>query len=349
MEAINPVLYRYYRGNTCESAHRGAVCMVGDSGEIRFSLGDPQQVTFPRSALKFFQQIPLVESGAADAIGLTDTELAVTCGSHNGEEAHIDTVRSVLKKAGCTEAQLQCGPQYPSRHKDRLPFYQNGCEPKAIYNNCSGKHAGFLALCRYWGYELESYIAYEHPVQIAVKSAIAEMHAVPPKRLEPSPDGCSAPIYPLSLYQQAYGYQQLASQIETPSSRGKACRQLLSATRANPFMLAGSKRYCTQLIQYAGEPVIGKTGAEGVFGLVLPERKIGIAIKIEDGRMGPQYGVAQHLLNLLGVQGISPLDEWREGPLTNLNKWEVGRKGVATEPFESNFPEEQPLFNIKKS
>lgn len=332
---FNPVLYRSYRGHVCESAHRGAVCLLDASGSIQFSLGDPHQVTYPRSALKFFQQLPLLESGAADALGLSEEELAITCGSHNGEERHVAVVRQILEKAGLDETYLQCGPQYPSRYRDRLPFYKNDWEPQPIYNNCSGKHAGFLALCHYWGYDVADYLAYDHPIQVAVKKAVAEMHDCGVDQLEGARDGCSAPIYPLSLYRQALGYQQLGLLQNQNSSRGKACAKLLASVETYPFMIAGNKRYCTQLLQHANERVIGKTGAEGIFGLTLPQRGIGMAIKIENGQMGPQYAVAQQLLQLLEVKGIEPLNEWKERPLTNLNNWHVGSKGIASEAFES--------------
>lgn len=327
------MVYRYYRGDVCESAHRGAVCLVDQQGQIVFSLGDPNQVTYPRSALKCFQQIPLLEGGAADALGLTEAEIAVTCGSHNGEEVHVAAVRSILNKAGLDEHALQCGPQYPSRHQDRLAFYQGGYEPAAIYNNCSGKHAGFLALCRFWGAGVEDYLAYDHPVQEAVKQVVAALHGVQAESLGVARDGCSAPIFPLSLYTQAVGHQALARLYHSNGKRGQACKRLLSAILAHPFMLAGSKRYCTRLIETVSEPIIGKTGAEGIFGLALPDRGLGAAIKIEDGRMGPQYAVAQQLLCSLGVSHIHQLDEFAEGPVTNLNQWEVGLKGVERSCF----------------
>ncbi len=330
----NPILYRTYRGDTCESAHRGAVCLVDASGSLQFSLGDPHQITYPRSALKFFQQLPLLESGAADDLDFSEEELAITCGSHNGEEGHVAAIRSILDKAGLNEEYLQCGPQYPSRYKDRLPFYKNDWQPQPVYNNCSGKHAGFLALCSFWGYEVAKYLDFDHPVQIAVKEAVADMHHTEVQELEGARDGCSAPIYPLSLYHQALGYQQLASLQNQNTSRGKACARLLASVQAYPFMIAGNKRYCTQLLKHANESVIGKTGAEGIFGLTLPQRGIGMAIKIENGQMGPQYAVAQHLLQLLEVSGIAALDEWQEGPLKNLNNWDVGTKGVSSEAFE---------------
>ena len=340
MEA-NPVLYSYYRGPVAESVHRGCVCIVDQDGSVPFALGDPYQLTYPRSALKFFQQIPLVESGAAEALGLTKKELALTCGSHNGEEAHVKGVRSILAKAGLDETALQCGPQLPSRHRDRLAFYKADYEPAAVYNNCSGKHAGFLALCRYWNCSTDDYLDYEHPVQQAVRQAVAAMHDTRPADLILARDGCSAPIFGLSLYQQALGYNALGARSQRSDVRGRACHQLISAVQAYPFMIAGSRRYCTQLLEATSEPVIGKTGAEGIFGLTLPERGLGLAIKIDDGRMGPQYAVAQHLLKKLGVEGIGQLDSFEEGPLTNLNDWQVGSKGVEQALFPENITASQ--------
>ncbi len=322
--ACNPVLVETIRGEILESFHRGAICVVDSIGNIYFSAGDPHQMTYPRSALKFFQQIPLVESGALEKYGITDQELAVMCGSHNGEEVHVNAVKSILNKIGLDKSYLQCGPQYPTLSEDRQAFYKNDRSPEDIHNNCSGKHAGFLTLCRFWDMPVTNYLDYEHPVQKWVKEVIAAMHEISSERLKAGRDGCSAPIYGMSRFQQAMGYKNLINPYENPHH--KACKRLISVIQNYPHMLAGKKRYCTELMRSAGNKVIGKTGAEGIFSMAFPQKGWGVTIKIDDGKMGPQYAVAQKLLNhLLGEKDIiKELDSYAEKPLKNLNKWHVG-------------------------
>lgn len=323
--ACNPVLVETIRGEILESFHRGAICVVDHQGDIQFSAGDPYQLTYPRSALKFFQQIPLVESGALEKYDITDQELAVMCGSHNGEEVHVNAVQSILKKIGLDKSYLQCGPQYPTLSDDRTTFYKYDRSPEDIHNNCSGKHAGFLTLCRYWDMPVANYLDYDHPVQERVREVIADMHEVSHESLKAGRDGCSAPIFGMTIFQQAVGYKNL---IKSPNnSHHKACERLISVIQEHPYMLAGKKRYCTELMEKAGSQVIGKTGAEGIFSMALPQKGLGATVKIDDGKMGPQYAAAQKLLNYLQAvdkEQLKELDAYVEKPLKNWNRWQVG-------------------------
>ncbi len=333
----NPILVQTFRDGVVESFHRGAICVVNHEGEMVFSAGDPEQMTFPRSALKFFQQIPLVESGAVEAFGITDKELAVMCGSHNGEAEHVRAIQSILSKIGLDEGALQCGPQYPTLGEDRRKFYEQGMAPKDIHNNCSGKHAGFLTLSRYWGASVDDYLDYEHTVQKAVRKVIAEMHELSESDLISARDGCSAPIFAMSIFQMATGYKNLVRQKGNPHY--EACQMLIKAVQKHPHMLAGRKRYCTELMENTENALIGKTGAEGIFSLGFPDQESGATIKIDDGKMGPQYAVAQKLIKelyLVDDQTVQPLDGYIKKPLRNWNKWEVGSVEVNPSVFGPN-------------
>jgi len=297
----NPILVHSNRGPIVESYHRGAICVVNENKEIVFSCGDVNQLCYPRSAMKFFQQIPLLVMGGIEKYDLTFEEIAILCGSHNGENKHVDVVRSILKKGGFTEEDLECGPQMPTHRIDQEFLIKNEIKPQRIHNNCSGKHAGFLLLCKLMNVEHKNYIDPNHPIQKEIAQTIAKYYEVDSSSLVCGIDGCSAPIYAFTLLQQAKAYANLVNPIKFNSKEQKACEILVSAVTQFPFMLAGSKRYCSELMEIIGNKVIGKTGADGVYCLALKNEKWGIALKIDDGKMGPQYNVAQALLEQSGI------------------------------------------------
>lgn len=335
MANCNPILVEQYRGGIRESFYRGSFCLVDGKRNIRWSAGDPETLTFPRSALKPFQHIPLVESGAMEYYGINEAELAIMCATHNGEEEQIEVVNEILEKIGLDEGYLQCGAAYPSLREDRQVFYQQGWSPQPIYHGCSGKHAGFLALCQYWGTSLGDYLDPLHPVQKAIRQAVATVHETEPDSLNVAIDGCSAPTFALSVFQQAVGYQNLSPNAK--HEHRDACQQITKAMRENPYMVAGKKRYCTELMQAAGDEIVVKTGAEGVFGFYATEKDLGCAIKVDSGQMGHQYAVAQKLLNAgwpINAELVTGLNGYMNKPLHNKMGWEVGNIRVKPEAFE---------------
>lgn len=324
----NPVLVEIFRGNTLESFHRGVICAVDEKGKVIFSKGDIHQVCYPRSAMKFLQTIPLIESGAADFFGLTEEEIAITLGSHNGEEEHVIVVDSILKKAGLNRTHLQCGPQMPTLRKDSTRLIREGKSAEAIHNNCSGKHAGFLALSVFLKAPVDGYLKPNHPVQQQIQNLVSEMYEYPLQKMECGLDGCSAPIYSVPVYHQALGFKNLSCGEHFSTHRAIACKRILQAARNYPFMIAGSNRYCTDLIATCGQKIIGKTGAEGIFCMVLPEHKIGVCIKIDDGKMLPQYNVAQAFVEASGLfdeASLRPLSKYKQDSLKNWNKLTTGK------------------------
>jgi L-asparaginase II len=290
-----------YRGPVVESFHRGAVCVVDEHNSIIYQQGNVEQVCYPRSALKFFQQLPLLLSGAADHFGFSEEELAVMCGSHNGEGTHLQVVRGIFKKIGLDESALGCGAQAPTLKQDAQALIRAGLEPSALHNNCSGKHAGFLAWCVFHNQATDSYLNADHPLHLEIKKWVSLFYEIPESALQTGLDGCSAPIFAMPVRNQAIAYRNLVHPDKFEPEVAAACRRITDAVSRYPMMIAGSKRYCSDLMRVAGKSVIGKTGADGVYCIGLPERKLGICIKIDDGKMGPQYHVAQKLLQDCGV------------------------------------------------
>jgi L-asparaginase II len=278
----NPALVEVFRGTAVESRHRGAYAIVGPAGKLLASVGDIDTPVFPRSAIKPFQALPLLETGAADALHLTDEEIALVCSSHSGEEAHVRIARSILAKCGMSEDRLECGAHNPQDPQAFRALIKADASPGAIHNNCSGKHSGMLALASHLAIVPEGYIDLHHPVQKAVARVIDELCGVETAGLPVGIDGCSVPTWAIPLRSLAWGFQRFASGETLKVERREAARRILSAVKAHPFLVAGSNRFCTRLMQAVPRAFV-KTGAEGVFCGAVPHAGIGIALKCEDG------------------------------------------------------------------
>lgn len=324
---MNPILVEVYRNNVLESFHRGVVCVVDKGGKIIYSEGDVQQICYPRSALKLIQVLPLLESGAVEHFGFTLEEIAIMCGSHNGEPEHQRVVTSILSKIGLNKESLFCGHQYPSDKKTSNELIKTGEKPHHIHNNCSGKHAGFLAYCVYKGWETNDYINPNHPLQQEILEVTAQLYEYPKEKMITALDGCSAPIFSVPVYNQAVGYKNLVHPEQFDKKRQKACATVIEAVSKHPYMVAGKNRYCTDMMQICAPRIIGKTGAEGIFCMGLTQEKIGIAIKIDDGKMQPQYNVAQRFIEATGIftsEQLEPLKHYETEEIKNFNGFITG-------------------------
>lgn len=331
---MNPILVEIYRAEVLESFHRGVICVVDRDENVIYQQGDIHQLCYPRSALKFFQQIPLLTSGAAAAFEFTDEEIAVMCGSHNGEAEHLRVVDGILRKIGLDRTALLCGAQYPSDRKSANALIAADEKPQAIHNNCSGKHAGFLAYSVFLGADTSDYLNPEHPTQKEIRRVVALFHSMDESALICALDGCSAPIYAIPVYQQALAYMRLSHPEFGDKSTRAACQRLITAARKYPFLIAGSGRYCTDLIKHCEAELIGKTGAEGIYSICFHQEILGACIKIDDGKMLPQYHVAQKLVQqsrLFSDAQLEPLQPYLSQPIRNFNKWETGRIQVNQE------------------
>lgn len=327
----NPVLVTHSRGGITESFHRGVICVVNEHGNIIASLGDVKQICFPRSALKYFQHIPLITSGAFEHFGFTLKDLALMCGSHNGEDMHVEGANHILSKIGLNVSNLGCGSQAPTHKSDYVKIIRNGQEPTAIHNNCSGKHGGFLAYCVFNGLSTSDYLNLDHPLHQEIRKTSAMMHEMEPEELIPGIDGCSAPIFGMPVYNQAIAYKNLMAPEKFGTAIAKACHMITEAIATYPELIAGTKRYCTDLISVTSGKVIGKTGADGVYSIGIPSKKWGVCIKIDDGKMGPQYNVAQSLLetlNLVSEEEASKLQGYLESEIRNWAGLTTGKTQV---------------------
>lgn len=264
-----------WRGPFLESVHAGHAVVCDETGQIVQAWGDPEKVVLSRSSSKMIQALPLVTSGAADAAGLTPKHLALACASHAGMPLHSQMVTSWLAALGLSDHDLRCGSHYPYDRDTEVAMIAAGEKPCQCHNNCSGKHSGFLTLTKHLKAGPE-YIETDHPVQKAVLDAFESTTG------ETSPgfgiDGCSAPNFASTLHGMARAMAHFAA-----SPDGSAEARLHQAMRLHPEYVSGDTRACTELMRASGGKVAIKTGAEGFFNAILPEKKLGIALKIADG------------------------------------------------------------------
>jgi L-asparaginase II len=279
----NPVLVEVTRGHKVESAHRGAICIMDGHGDIVAALGNTEQPVFPRSAVKAIQALPLVESGAADAYGFGQAEIALACASHSGEPTHTSTASAMLAKAGLGEDALECGWHWPMRMEAALDLAATGTKPTQLHNNCSGKHAGFVCTCRHLGIDHEGYVAAGHRSQEMVREAMEALTGAPHGMDVCGTDGCAIPTYAVPIRSLALGFSRMAGGQGLSPSRARAARRILEANMAVPFNVAGTDRLDTRLMEAGQGRIMAKTGAEGVYCCAVPESGIAIALKCDDG------------------------------------------------------------------
>jgi L-asparaginase II len=331
---INPVLVEVTRGGIVESAHRGSIAVIDADGRAVLAIGDIDRPVFPRSAVKVLQALPLVESGAADRLGLTDDELALACASHGGEAAHVRAVVSMLARAGLDATVLECGAHWPYHDASARALAARGDHPSALHNNCSGKHAGFVCLgCllangRDAREFLRGYVAREHPVMREVSAAIETVTGWPLAGTAVGVEGCSIPTYAIPLRHLARAFARVGSGAGLREGHVRAAQRLRAAVAKAPFMVAGTGRFDTRVMERLGEHVFCKGGAEGMHCAALPRQGLGIAIKIDDGHSRASEVVMAALL----ARWLDPpepeaalLHASSDVGLTNWNSIEVGR------------------------
>jgi L-asparaginase II len=325
----NPILVEITRGDLVESVHRGSIAVADAKGNIRFALGDLKSPVYPRSSLKPIQSLPLLESGAAEAFGLGDEEIALACASHSSEPMHTTRVASWLTRIGCTESDLACGA-HPSRFEPVFEdMIKRGEKPTRIHNNCSGKHTGFLTVARHWDIATQGYEKHDHPVQRAIAKALGELTEIDGE-FPWGVDGCAAPNFAVPLDAQARAFAKFAAPDALPAERAKACRRIFSAMTAHPELVSGTGRACAVLMRSAQGRVAVKTGAEGFFIAMIPEQGLGVALKIDDGASRAAETAIAAILDKLGVLGDSrDARGMLCAPITNTRKETVGQRRVA--------------------
>lgn len=290
-------LVRIIRNPLVECVHRGHVAVWHHDGGLVAAWGDVTARILPRSAIKMMQALPLVESGAADAAGLSDIRLALSCASHKGAAIHTDMVTQWLSDIGRAETDLRCGPQMPSDEAAAHAMIREHGHPDQRHNNCSGKHTGFLTLSRHLDGGPE-YLEIDHPVQCAVRAAIEDVTGETCDQY--AIDGCSAPNFAVSLQGFARGLAAFAA-ADGAGIRSAAMTRLTAAMMAHPEYISGEGGACTRLMRAMNGGAAVKTGAEGVFAAIIPSKRIGIAIKIEDGASRASEAAIASLLVGAGV------------------------------------------------
>ncbi len=318
-------LVEVWRGGRVESEHRGAIAVVDATGKLIAHAGDINLVSYLRSSAKPFQLLPLIESGAADRFGFTESELAVIAGSHSGEPRHVAAVQSILSKIGLSDSALQCGVHVPFNPDAAKALRETGREPTALYNNCSGKHSGMLAQAVDRGLSTTDYLDPQHPVQVTIRRRFAELAGITFDEIGVGVDGCSAPCFAMPLRAAARAFARLAE------GRENGLRRVKQAMLNHPEMVAGEGRLDTDLMRAVPQGVVSKGGAEGYHGMGLIRSDgsaWGVAIKIADGD-GKRGGhpVVIEVLRQLGVldeAALAVLQSYRGWPITNHRGLEVG-------------------------
>ena len=282
-KADNPVLVEVLRGGRVESRHRGALAVCDADGALVLALGDVAAPVFPRSAVKAFQALPLIESGAADRYGLTDAEIALAVASHSGEPTHTETARAMLAKCGRAPQALECGAHWPSSLEAGRALAAAGRTPGALHNNCSGKHAGFICLACAHGVDPAGYVAPDHFVQMEGARVLREMTGAPIDERHRAIDGCAIPTYAIPLRALAHAFARFGAGVGLSATRAAAARRIRAAAAAHPVFVAGAGRFDTEIMRVLGARAFVKTGAEGVYCAAFPEQGLGVALKCDDG------------------------------------------------------------------
>ncbi|HEX8397364.1 MAG TPA: asparaginase [Pyrinomonadaceae bacterium] len=330
------ILVEVTRGGIIESIHRGHLAVVDGDGNLIASLGNPETVTFLRSAGKPFQAIPFLLSGAAERFGFTEKEIALACASHNGELIHTTTAARLLEKGGFSEKDLRCGAHDPFSNEIALSLIRRGENPSQIYNNCSGKHAAMLAFAGQINAPTENYDSLENPIQQQILEIVEKFSDLSRDKIGVGIDGCSAPNFAMPIVNMARMFAKLVLPPEDFDAEAReACRRVITAMMSHPEMIGGEepKRLDTLLMRALRGQIVSKIGAEGVYTAgVLPSRRwkhgLGIALKIEDGsdRRARPVAVLEVLrqLEILNPQEYESLKPFARIELRNHQKTLVG-------------------------
>ena len=327
MDTANPILVRVTRGEARESIHRGRAVVMDARGRVIAGWGDGEAPVTPRSAIKPLQAISLVESGAADAFGLSDEEIALACASHSSEPRHVARVAAWLERLGLSAGDLECGPHLPLGMDRARAMIRAGEEPTALHNNCSGKHAGFLTTALHLKEPAAGYIQPGHAVQRRWQDVLSEMSGYDLAAAPRGTDGCGIPVVALPLTAMARAMARLADPSSLPKGRATAARRITGAMTAHPSMVGGRGRLDTIAMEAGRGTFVTKTGAEGVYCAALMEKGWGVALKIDDGAKRAAETAMAALLRHLGVlngEAEAALKEFLETPVVNAAGETVG-------------------------
>ena len=332
---METVLVREYRSDLLECVHSGHIVIVGENGDLKGYAGDPEFVSFTRSAAKPLQAIPGIRAGIMEHYALTPAEIALMTASHRGESYHISTLESISAKVGIDERNMICATSYPLDYSSREQAIR-GLGKRKFYHNCAGKHMGILSYSKLKGLPLEEYSQPEQSVQQEIIDTIAYMADVAPESIGLGTDGCGLPVFALPLKSLATAYLKLACPdlIDDEPTR-TAVTTITTAMNAHPEMVSGHGRLDTILLE--DDNIIAKGGFKGVYCFGLRRERLGIAFKILDGSEEEWGLIVQSILNQLGYIGESTLEKLRtafSGAIYNDGGTRVGH---ADTEFRLNF------------
>jgi len=301
------------RGDLVESVHHVAACAVGAGGEIAFASGEIDVPVYLRSAAKPFIAAAAIEAGVRERFGLEPREIAVMAASHFGEPFHVEAVTSILRKIGAGEAALQCGVHYPYDESSAHALIREGRAPSPVFNNCSGKHAGILALCKAIGCDSSTYLDPSNPAQRRILDFCARMSDEDPHEWPLGVDGCGIPVYATSLRRAALAFARLATLQGIGEADAAALRVVREAMVEYPQYVAGTGQFDSELMRVAPGAIACKGGAEGIHGVAAVERGLGYASKVWDGA-----GRARGPATIAALRHLGALDERRASELARF-------------------------------
>lgn len=322
----NPILAHLQRGDLIENRYRGSYVVVDSDGALIAATGHFCNTIYARSALKPIQVLAMLESGAADKYNVSDAEIALACASHSGEAEQVNQVAQWLERIGLSVSDLECGSHMPLGRGAEKLLIEKGEKPSSLHNTCSGKHTGFLTLAQFQGAPLKGYTAFNHPTQIAINEVIAEMTETETSTAPRGVDGCQIPVIGIELKGLAIAMAKLVDPKGLSPQRQQSCVRVVQAMQTHPYLLAGTKRFCTEIIQLTQGEVLVKMGADGVFSAAVPKRKWGIALKIDDGNIkAAEVALISLLVRLQVVEDLNLFTNYLELPIHNWNRQIVGK------------------------
>lgn len=321
---MDPIAARVLRNGTLESVHRAHIAVVDPRGRTVATYGNPRFVTFLRSAAKPMQALALLESGAADRYGVTEEELTLVCGSHNGEDRHVALVQGFLERLDLGVESLQCGAHapYSKPQAERL-----GKNYTPLHSNCSGKHVGMLATCLHKGWDPKTYLEPSHPVQRMILGFVSQETGVPEAEIQLGVDGCGVPCFALPLRSAARAFARLVAPQAIRGDRGRSLRRLRDAMLRYPDLVAGADRLDTEFMRAFPGQLLVKAGAEACYGFGLPVSGWGGVLKVEDGggrAVGPVLWRTLEELGATSVEAARVLERYRREPIRNVAGRVVG-------------------------
>lgn len=312
------VVIEVTRGPVVESRHEGIAAVVRADGTVVASWGDIDAPILPRSANKPIQAMAFVESGAVERFGLGNEHIALSCASHSGEPRHVETVQAWLKRVGLGEGDLECGTHAPRLPQTVEALIRANGVPTAAYNNCSGKHSGFLTTAVQYGEPTRGYIKYDHPVQRRLRDIMSDLCGLDAHAFPHGTDGCGIPTLATPLTSLARAMASMADPSRLSNRHAEAATRIRAAMNAEPFMVAGSGRFCTRINGALPGVAQVKTGAEGVFCAMLPTLGLGVALKMWDGAGRAAEVAMAALLDHLGVLPAAQRDEVLHPAIKNV-------------------------------